>query len=91
MCKPKLKKMRRAPALYRGLFEASPDALVIAEQDGTIVDANKAANVLFAYERADLLGSNIRSLCASLDEYERFREEVEREEFVRDFAATFRT
>ena len=91
MCKPKLKKMRRAPALYRGLFEAFPDALVIAEQDGTIVDANKAANVLFAYERADLLGSNIRSLCTSLDEYERFREAIEREEFVRDFAATFRT
>lgn len=91
MCKPKLKKMRRAPALYRGLFEAAPDALVIAEQDGTIVDANKAANILFAYERAGLLGSNIRSLCASLDEYERFREAIEREEFVRDFAATFRT
>ena len=33
MCKPKLKKLRRDPALYRGLFEASPDALVIAEQD----------------------------------------------------------
>lgn len=91
MCKSKLKKMRRAPDLYRGLFEASPDALVIAEQDGTIVDANKAANVLFSYERADLLGSNIRNLCASLDEYERFRGEIEREEFVRDFAATFRT
>lgn len=91
MCKPKLKKLRRDPALYRGLFEASPDALVIAEQDGTIVDANKAANVLFAYERADLLGLNIRNLCASLDEYERFREEIEREEFMRDFAATFRT
>ena len=51
MGKPKLKKTRRDQALYRGLFEASPDALFIAERDGTIVDANKAASVLFAYER----------------------------------------
>ena len=91
MCQPKPRKLRRDPNLYRGLFEASPEALFIAEQDGTIVDANHAASILFAYERADLLGSNIRNLYASLDDYKRFQEEIEREEFVRDFAAAFRT
>ena len=40
MRKPKPKKLKCNPALYRGLFEASPDALFIVEQDGTIVDAN---------------------------------------------------
>ena len=91
MCRPTLKKTRRNQDLYRGLFEASPDAFFIAERDGTIVDANQAASVLFAYERAGLPGSNIRSLYASLDDYKRFREEIEREESVRDFAAAFRT
>lgn len=91
MCKPKPRKLRRAPHLYRSLFETSPDALFIAERDGTIVDANHATSVLFAYERADLLGSNIRSLYTSLDDYKRFQEEIEREKVVRDFAAVFRT
>lgn len=91
MCQPKPRKLRRDPNLYRGLFEASPDALFIAEQDGTIVDANHAASILFAYERADLLGSNIRNLYASLDDYKRFQEEIEREECVRDFVVAFRT
>ena len=91
MCQPKPRKLRRNPNLYRGLFEASPEALFIAERDGTIVDANHAASVLFAYEHADLLGSNIRNLYASLDDYKRFQEEIELEEFVRDFVVAFRT
>ena len=91
MCKPKLRKLRRGQDLYRGLFEASPDVLFIAERDGTIVDANHAASILFAYERSDLIDSNISNLYASLDDYKRFQEEIEREEFVRDFAAAFRT
>ena len=91
MGKPKPRKLRRAPDLYFSLFETSPDALFIAERDGTIVDANHAASGLFTYELADLLGSNIRSLYASLGDYKRFQEEIEREEIVRDFAAAFRT
>ena len=85
------KKLKRAPNLYRSLFEASPDALFIAERDGTIVDANHAASELFAYERADLLGLNIRSLYVSLDDYKRFRKEIEQQEFIRDFSAAFET
>ena len=85
------KKLKRAPNFYRGLFEASPDALFTAERDGTIVDANHAASELFAYERANLLGLNIRSLYVSLDDYKRFQEEVEQKALVRDFAAMLRT
>ena len=91
MCKPKPRKLRRDQTLYRGLFEGLGEALFIAEQDGTIVEANHAANILFAYERADLLGLNIRNLYASIDDYKRFQEEVEQEKFVRDFVAAFRT
>ena len=91
MCKPKPRKLRRDQTLYRGLFEELGEALFIAEQDGTIVDANYAASILFAYERADLLSSNIRNLYASIDDYKRFQEEVEQGKFVRDFAAALRT
>lgn len=91
MCKLSPKKLKRAPNLYRGLFEASPDALFVAERDGTIVDVNHAASELFAYERANLLGLNIRSLYVRLDDYRRFRKEIEQQEFVRDFDAAFET
>lgn len=91
MCKPKPRKLKRDPTLYRSLFETSPDALFIAERDGTIVDANHAASILFVHERADLLGSNIRNLYTSLDDYKQFQEEIERKEFVHDFTAAFRT
>ena len=90
MCKP-TRKLRVTRNLYRGLFEASPEALFIVERNGTIVDANHAASILFAYERADLLGSNLRSLYTRLDDYKRFQKEIEREEVVCDFAAVFRT
>ncbi len=82
---------KRDPALYRALFEEVLDAIFIAERDGTIIDANHATSILFAYERADLLGSNLRDLYADLDNYKRFQEEIDREESVRDFAAAFRT
>jgi len=90
MSKPKLKK-RRDPAFYRGLFEASPEALFAAEQDGTIIEANHAASMLFACERTCLLDANIRDFYTSLNDYKRFREAIEREECVHDFATAFRT
>lgn len=91
MCKSKPRKLKRDPTLYRSLFETSPEALFIAERDGTIVDANHAASELFAYERTDLLGLNICSLYAGLDDYKRFQEEIERQEFLHDFGAAFKT
>ena len=91
MHKLNLKKLKRAPSPYRSLFEASPDAFFIAERGGTIVDANHAASELFAYERANLLGLNIRSLYVSLDDYRRFWKEIEQQEFVRDFDAALET
>ena len=87
----KIKKRGSYQDPYRGLFEGLGDALFIAERDGTIVDANHAASILFAYERADLLGSNIQNLYMSLDIYKQFQEQIEREEVVRDYAVAFRT
>ncbi len=91
MCKPEPRKLRRDPKLYRDLFEASPDAFFIAARDGTIVDANPAASTLFAHERADLIGSNIRRLYTRLDDYKRFQEQIEQAEVVCDFTAAFTT
>lgn len=49
---------------YRRLFEESRDAIVLTTSDGTIVDANGAAEALFGYSYDDLLDLNAAALYA---------------------------
>src|SRR5437667_2525654 len=58
-----------APDTLRGLLEAIPDALVIADHDGRIVLVNSESERLFAYRREELLGQPIEVLVP-----ERFRD-----------------
>src|SRR5438067_6674445 len=51
-----------APDTLRGLLEAIPDALVIADQEGRIVLVNSESERLFAYHREELLGQPIEVL-----------------------------
>lgn len=44
------------------LFEAVPDALVIVDDQGRIVDANSRAETLFGYPRAELIGQPVEVL-----------------------------
>lgn len=47
-------------AFYRSVFELVADALLLLRlDDGTIIDANPAASVLFGYEREDLVGREV--------------------------------
>ncbi len=41
---------------YRTLFEESPDALIVAMPDGSIIDANEAADRIFRTDREWLVG-----------------------------------
>jgi PAS domain S-box-containing protein len=53
---------------FRRLLDAAPDAMVIAEQGGTIVLVNVAAEGLFGYGRDELIGAPVEVLIP-----ERFR------------------
>lgn len=48
--------------VYRKLIEAAPDAIVIANQEGSIVLVNAQAEKLFGYKRAELLDQSIEIL-----------------------------
>jgi len=51
-------------ALYRALFQATRDAVLIADAEtGQILDANPAAERLFGYERALLCQVYLDELC----------------------------
>ena len=54
--------VRETKALFQALFESSPDAVVIADSEGSIVRVNAQAEALFGYSPDELLGQPIETL-----------------------------
>ena len=68
MTGPSPQKALSPQALAEKLFEFSPDALVVADQDGEIIQVNPQVEEFFGYTRAELLGQQVEMLIP-----ERFR------------------
>ena len=54
--------LREAEARFRGLFEHSPDAIMVETTEGDVLDANRAACELHAMTREELLDCTIFEL-----------------------------
>lgn len=52
-------------SLIQAILETVPDALVVIDDKGTITSFSKAAEALFGYAEADVLGSNVSMLMPS--------------------------
>jgi len=61
---------------YRGIFEASANALLILDDEGQIVHANPAASALFLRSQAELMGAPIRRLISDDGFFTGFRARV---------------
>jgi diguanylate cyclase (GGDEF)-like protein/PAS domain S-box-containing protein len=57
-----------AGTLFEKLFMSSPDAIVVVGSDGSILEANSQAELLFGYASSELLGKSVEVLIP-----ERFR------------------
>jgi PAS domain S-box-containing protein len=64
-----LEELNKTKAMYEGLFEFAPDAIIAVNHEGRIVQANKRTETLFGYTREELLNSDHDVLLP-----ERFRE-----------------
>jgi PAS domain S-box-containing protein len=61
--------LRESEARFRSLVESTPNAIIIADQQGRIVSWNQAARRLFSYTDGEIIGQPLTRLMA-----ERYRE-----------------
>ncbi|HTU61532.1 MAG TPA: PAS domain S-box protein, partial [Polyangiales bacterium] len=54
--------LRESEERFRVLFDSAPDALLIYEPDGRVLDANRAAERLFGRSRHELVSSRVDAL-----------------------------
>ena len=54
--------MDETHTLFQGLFEVSPDALIVIDTEGRITLVNRQAEKAFGYARAELVGQSIECL-----------------------------
>ena len=76
---------------YRSIFERSRDGILLLDDGGTILEANRAAAELLGYnDREKLLGlESVGTLFARQDHYARFQELMGRQGVVTEFEALF--
>lgn len=74
-------RLRESEDRFRSLLEAAPDAMIISDQRGRIVIANKQAEVLFGYSRDELLDQPVEILVpgASRQDHEQHRDSFHHE------------
>ena len=54
--------MKESTELFQAILQCAPDAMLIADEDGVIILANGAAEQLFGYDKADLVGHKVEIL-----------------------------
>jgi PAS domain S-box-containing protein len=74
---------------FKGLLESAPDAMIIANQAGEIVLANRQAEVLFGYTISELINQPVEILVPQIDreKHKNHRTNFSREPKVRTMGA----
>ena len=79
---------RQAEEWFRRVFDTAPNALILADADGTIRLVNSRAELLFGYAHAELVGLGLKTLLPHFESGAAQHEEFERS--TGPFIDTFR-
>jgi PAS domain S-box-containing protein len=60
--KQAMRDLRASEEQFRALFEFTPDAMIVTDEEGRLILINAQAEALFGYVRADLLGEPVEKL-----------------------------
>ncbi len=82
--------MREREALYRTLYDASTDAILITNRNGRIIDLNPAAEALFGYGRDETQELFERDLHADPEQADALLEEIKKTGSVQDYKGRLR-
>lgn len=86
-----LRELRDSEERYRGLFQASIDAICLLDAEGEFTDANHTALELFGYNRADFLQKKITELFENVEDASQMAQLLSQRQNVRDFEAPMLT
>jgi len=70
---------------YKSIFDESTDVIYVTAEDGKIIDINRAGEKLFGYTREELLNMKSTDFYEDKEDRERFKREIERKGFVKDY------
>jgi len=82
--------LRESEERYRSLFEESRDAVYMSTGDGRMVSANQAMLDMFGLSPGDLLTLRLEDLYFDASDRQRFRDEIFRAGYVRDYELRLR-
>ncbi|HYJ80362.1 MAG TPA: PAS domain S-box protein [Longimicrobiaceae bacterium] len=82
--------LRESEERYRSLFEESRDAVYMSTLDGRLVAGNQAFLDLFGYTREEILEGRMEDLYVDSSDRQRFRDEIFRVGYVRDYELRLR-
>ncbi len=54
--------IKHSGELYRAVVDTAADAIVLADQRGTVLSFNRAAEIIFGYSELDVVGRNVKVL-----------------------------
>jgi diguanylate cyclase (GGDEF)-like protein/PAS domain S-box-containing protein len=82
--------LRESEERYRSLFQESRDAVYMTTVDGRIISANQAFREMFGLAGDELDGVRMEDLYFDASDRQRFRDEIFRTGYVRDFELRLR-
>ena len=84
------KSLEESEKKYRDIFDYSLDAVYISNEKGKLLDINKAGEELFGYSKKELMRINVTNLYVNKEDRERFKREIEKRGYVKNFEVKLR-